>query len=366
MSQTPFRLFNLAYPTLRLAVRNMNLMDLLRLSTTSPAAWQFVRDASIHPLHVLVRIEPSETGYVEITVHERQSLRLSIERNLEMEEYAAAPLLPPHTVEQILTAAVLVAPDSTCDWCVSVRDTLSVSPVIIRIVNYIMALFPCKVTEFHYRPEMHESLPRCLDALHIRELDVLTVRSTGQQTFPSDFLAHVLEEVIVRDKLDVMMKVAQEQQDDPINPLPFHQKKLLMDSGAWFTGEHLLSSDCERIELYETCVTFEDLNKYIKNWMDGCYEHLQLMILLGDENWHLDDEALLNGINTSEYDASRREYFNLAFYREDEDLEQFSDTSHRDLELCVDVTRADGTSATILYERQLFRFLVWGQWARLQ
>ncbi|CAO4381902.1 unnamed protein product [Caenorhabditis nigoni] len=95
--------------------------------------------------------------------------------------------------------------------------------------------------------------------------------------------------------------------------IPFEAQSTRIFSASWITFAHLDSMrNCVSIELWESNLTNEDIQKFIDNWKQGLYPNLQW---LNVKSFKFTDNFSINGLETLEDTINqtfvKREMFNL-------------------------------------------------------
>lgn len=137
--------------------------------------------------------------------------------------------------------------------------------------------------------------------------------------------------------------------------LEFNHDNLEICSAPWFTRQDLLNTNCQNLVIDKTKLTNNDLNAYIKKWLDGADTKLESFKIEIEDP---DLDKILDGIQTKNAEDVQRKQdllnnppssFEILFGIRNE-------TSLGPL-----ITRSDNRMATIILDKKCVKFSLWNK-----
>lgn len=113
---------------------------------------------------------------------------------------------------------------------------------------------------------------------------------------PDAHVQAILEKTVIKTKLIIPSS----SKIQPTENLKLDMEELRLESSSWLKLDFLLTINCQFIEMGWSNWTDEDLNLFLKSWINGGNPKLKMLQAKSDEGKLCDREKILNGLEAVE------------------------------------------------------------------
>ncbi|EGT51945.1 hypothetical protein CAEBREN_16359 [Caenorhabditis brenneri] len=176
-----------------------------------------------------------------------------------------------------------------------------------------------------------------------------------QETIPH---CHIEDDQItderIRDVLDVSnfaeeILIGLRPTDTFSHQFTFNNDVITLLNAFWFNLQNLFNVDCRVIQLNGTKLTSQEMNQYLRRWINGEFSKIKIVDIGMEE---IDLQSLLEDLNAVNFPEGEERFYKT------------QNNEERVVDYGFDITRNDGTVATIEHEggnivSKRFFFVVW-------